>query len=314
MSYKFSRKQLTTLLTSSGIKDITDLKEMLGGNTSTVYQLTRADGQRFVLKLVDDVFYLRAEALCLDVWRQAGISTPTIHQVGVLPYHAGDIPFLLLEFMEGENLLDLLENERLPAPDILQDLGLILARMHQVKSHGFGKIVFQADSFRGEFDTFRDERQSTEFQEEIAIDLHHGRISQEDVKTIEGAIHIVDEHAAVIGPSLVHTDFRAGNIIYNPRQPQPYIVIDPSPRLTHPYMCLAYALVLEKIHTRRNPDHFLAGYTKITPIHENVLTAAILLITVSQLSRWGHPDHPYANNLKQLFRQTKTDLNNSYLA
>ena len=187
-------------------------------------------------------------------------------------------------------------------------LRLIQARLHRAKGHGFGKVVFQGEQFRGEYYSFREEMGAAEFQEEIGLNLQAGRLREQDLAAVQNAVNIVHQHAQLVGPVLAHTDFRAGNILYVAAAEPPFVVIDPSPRMTHPYMCLAYSVVLETIHAKNDPAHLLAGYSKVAEIEPAVLTAASLLVTVSLLSRWGHETHPYASNLLQLFAETKEKL------
>jgi len=285
---------------------ISALEEMTGGNTSKLYKIKTGDGT-FVLKLGEEADYLRAEAAFLERWREIGVRTPKVYHFGHLNA-ASDQPFLILEFIDGQNLFHLLETGQLPAPDILRELGLIQARLHQIKGHGFGRVVFQGEAFRGEYGSFREEMAAAEFQEEIRINLQAGRLREQDLVAVQNAIAIVHRHAQQVGPVLAHTDFRAGNVLYVAAAEPPYVVIDPNPWMTHPYMCLAYSFVLETVHAKNDPIHLLAGYSKVTEIEPAVLTAASLLVTVSLLSRWGHASHPYAGNLLHLFAETKEKL------
>jgi Ser/Thr protein kinase RdoA (MazF antagonist) len=149
---------------------------------------------------------------------------------------------------------------------------------------------------------------SAEFQEEIGIDLQAGRLREQDLAAVQNAVDIVHQHAQVVGSVLAHTDFRAGNVLYMAATEPPYVVIDPNSRITHPYMCLAYTIVLETIHAKNDPAHLLAGYSQVAEIEPKVLTAANLLVIVSLLSRWGHETHPYAGNLLRLFAEMKGKL------
>ncbi|XP_037773144.1 uncharacterized protein LOC119568771, partial [Penaeus monodon] len=71
------------------------------------------------------------------------------------------------------------------------------------------------------------------------------------------------------GSSFVHNDFRAGNIIYNESKPQPFAVIDPGPEFTHPYLCLAYSLLLEEVHGANDPADLRRGYGDVSPIDDS---------------------------------------------
>ena len=284
---------------------IVQVELMTTGITSIVYRLTTGQGRRLILKMVEGLEWLRAEAVALDGWRDLGVKTPQVIGLGFLDV-AETIPFLLLEYVAGQDLLAVLEAEPGPATSILADMGAILARMHGLKGRGVGPLVFTGPAYRGRFDTFQQEMAATEFQTALAVNLTQGRLQTADLATVEQAIALLSRHLETIKPSLVHTDFRAGNILYQPAAPIPYTIIDPAPRLTHPYLCLSYSLILEEIHGRREAGPILAGYRTIEAVDDRALTAAKLLQLVSLLSRWGDPQHPYAKNLAHLYQRTLT--------
>jgi hypothetical protein len=280
---------------------------LLDGSASIVYKLIDAEGTTRVLKTVPDADFLRAEAAFLNAWREIGVRTPTVYDLGQLD-EAGDFPYLLLDFIEGENLLSLLEQDQLPGPKVLQDTGALLARMHTVRGVGFGPIQFQAGQLIGQFASLGEAMTEGDFQQALQINLAHQRLDEADIAVVQTAIELLDRHSTVTGPVYAHTDFRAGNIIYQAQEADPYVIIDPAPQLWHPYRCLAYSWVLEEIHGRRDPIDLLTGYRQITAIDQSIFDAAILLTTADLLSRWGHDDHPYAANLRALFQTTRQTI------
>jgi Ser/Thr protein kinase RdoA (MazF antagonist) len=300
---------LTSMLSAGRLspRPIATIEPLLDGNTSRVYKLIDVDGAARVLKVVQDADFLKAEAAFLEAWRAIGIRTPAVYELGELD-EAGEFPYLLIEFIEGDNLLTLMEAGQVPGPQVLQDIGARLARMHTVRGVGFGPIHFQNGTLIGQFGTFGQALAEGDFHQALQINLAQQRLDQADLTVVQTAIQMLDRHSAVTGSVYAHTDFRAGNILYQAGQPDPYVIIDPAPRLWHPYRCLAYSWVLEQIHGRRDPLDLMIGYRRITAIDQAIFEAAVVLTTADLLSHWGHDDHPYAANLRALFQTTKQTI------
>jgi fructosamine-3-kinase len=98
-------------------------------------------------------------------------------------------------------------------------------------------------------------------------------------------------HAVEIGPRRIHGDFRAGNMI---RHAHRLVVIDPTPALTHPYLCLAYSLLEPPLFADVSMADFLAGYQEVTPVEPTLLNAALLVragIMFDSFGRRRHTEH-----------------------
>ncbi|MEM7125410.1 MAG: aminoglycoside phosphotransferase family protein [Chloroflexota bacterium] len=296
--------QVETLLGKRPIK----MLPLMGGNSSLVYEVLFADGQRQVLKFAEGDTWLKAEQIFLDAWAKIGIRTPRVYEHGTVP----DSPFayLLMEFVSGQNLFPLLEAETVPCTEVEQDLGHILARMHTEAGHGYGQVQVSEDgSIQGEVESLTDMLVLQEWRDTLSANVAKGYLTSEEVQLAHQAINTLVEHRGKDGGSYTHNDFRAGNILYDPRQAEPYAVIDPGPELNHPYLCLAYSLILTEIHGHIDPAHFRRGYHKISPIDEEALEAAIFLCMLKLLPRWGKPGAQYAEVLQTLFQRKKDKLN-----
>lgn len=276
-----------------------------GGTISAVYQVKLVDGTVQVLKFADDATWLRNEQLFLTAWSQRGVRTPNIVQHGSLPdgWPGG---FLRMEFVPGQNLFPLMEQGGVESERILRDLGIILATMHQATAQGYGQISIGADGqVEGNEQTFSQTLTSVDWVDAITANQQNGDLLDDELRLIDKAGKRLDHQRAGVDGCLAHTDFRAGNILYDESHPQPYTVIDPNPALTHPYLCLAYSLILIEINGREDPLHLRQGYESISPIDDDALHAAFFLKALELLPRWGQPGAQYADTLHQLFRREK---------
>jgi fructosamine-3-kinase len=133
--------------------------------------------------------------------------------------------------------------------------------------------------------------------------LEVGGISEGDLAAVERAIDVLSEHALAIGPRRVHGDFRTGNML---RDGDRLVVIDPAPALTHPYLCLAYSLVLPELHTGVVPIDFLAGYEEVSPVDARALDAALLIRAGIMFNSFGRMrESVYGQRLPLVFARLR---------
>lgn len=326
-------EQIDTLLSSpTALTNIVGrlplrVEAMVGGNASPVYKLTLDNGENRVLKFADELHWLRVEMHFLERWAAEGIRTPAIIRAGSIELDAADSPgaYLLMECLKGENLFPLMEAGKLDNPAILHDLGGILAQMHTTTASGYGEICFSpqaaGEEIAGAWSTFSDSLQDQSWQTVIQANVDNSTCTENDFRIIEAAAARLDQQRnsylsdhesknrqsnfTQSRGSYVHNDFRAGNIIYLPNEPRQYAVIDPGGELNHPYLCLAYSLILEEIHGTNDPLNFQRGYASVTPLNEEALHAALFLKALTLLPRWGRDGQPYAAALHALFVREK---------
>lgn len=278
---------------------------LAGGTASVVYKLEFQDGSAQVLKFSDSPTELLHEQPFLNEWRKIGIRTPEVFEYISLP-EGFDGAALLMEFVSAQNLLPLMEEGSVQAEKVLFDLGSMLATMHQVTTSGFGQIETTATGkLVGEKKTFSESLNTAEWLELVYANRSNGDLLDSELQLISKAGKLLSDQRFGLGGCYVHGDFRTGNILYNRSNAEPYTVIDPKPLITHPYLCLAYALILEEIHGRNNPICLLQGYEEITSVDQNALHAAFFLKALELFPRWGQVGHIYSDALYSLFRREK---------
>jgi hypothetical protein len=115
----------------------------------------------------------------------------------------------------------------------------------------------------GRYQNLREQLASEAWPRGLSFALEVGGISDNDLKSVERAVDLLSEHSLVTESRRTHGDFRTGNMLRNRDR---LVVIDPSPELTHPYLCLAYTLLLPELHTGILPVDFLSGYEEASPV------------------------------------------------
>lgn len=278
-----------------------------GGTISAVYRVDLPDGSSCVVKFGEDAHELQFEQAFLSAWDSHGVRTPEVHRFAPLPDHlSGGV--LLMEFIEGRNLLEIMDQGEVSESErIMTDLGRILATIHQVKAVGFGfPAIDDTDNIKGTFASLPRSFQSQEWQTAIDANLRNNDLLENELRLVEKAVDILNDHLAGGGGSLIHGDFRAGNILYDPASMEPYTVIDPHPEISHPYLCLAYALILPEIYDAFEDSTFIQkGYDAIAPLDAETLHAARFLKALELMPRWGQPGHHLEKALKNVFQEEK---------
>lgn len=294
-------------------KTIVAIELIPDGNTSAVYKLVNDGGDAIVLKTgwgtawSHDV--LAAEAIFLDRWHSCDVNTPTVIGFKVLE-GAIKVPILIMEYVNGQNMGGLLDQPKAASDSVEQVMGMLQARMHTAKAVGYGaagdgNVHVDGKNVYGKFSSLRECLAEEGLEEKIRSGIQNEQIEEGDRPIIERAVALLDSHSSYIGPSLTHNDFHFRNLFYDPSRPFPYVVIDPTPALTHPYLCLAFNLILDEMHNGFASDHRLAGYSEEAAIVTDVLAAAILVKSCLMFSSWGkNREGAYARNLLALYRRT----------
>jgi aminoglycoside phosphotransferase (APT) family kinase protein len=202
-------------------------------------------------------------------------------------------PYLLMEYLEGPSVEADVEAGRLPFEGTMRTIGRMLATMHTIRGTGFGSSHWDHldSSGNGRFATLGEHLFAEHLARGLAFATDLGAISQRDREAVDRAVSLLSEHAEVIGPRRIHGDFRTGNMIHNGDR---FVVIDPTPALTHPYLCLAYSLLEPPLFADVSMDDFLAGYQEVTPVDVRLLDAALLVrvgIMFDTFGRRRHTEH-----------------------
>jgi len=294
-------------------KTIVAIELIPDGNTSAVYKLVDDSGDAIVLKTGWSTAWshdvLAAEAIFLDRWHSCGVNTPVVIDFKVLEGPI-KVPVLLMEYVAGQSMGGLLDQPKAASDGVERVMGTLQAKMHTVKATGYGasgdgNVHVDGGNISGRFASLRECLAGEGLEKKIHLGTQNGQIEARDRPAIERAIALLDSHASHIGPSLTHNDFHFRNLFYDPSRPFPYVVIDPTPALTHPYLCLAFNLILDEMHNGFASDHRLAGYSEVTAIVPNVLAAATVIKSCLMFPSWGKDrESAYARNLLTLYRRT----------
>ncbi len=282
------------------------LTPLTGGHISAVYRAQLHNGTSYVLKFAQNTDELRLEQHFLAAWSAHGVHTPQVLQYAPLPDGvSGGV--LKMAFMEGQNLLPLVNDGAVDVDSVMVDLGTILATMHQVTASRFGTATVTADgTISGSERTFRDGLWTQEWADAVDANLRSGDLLDSELRLVDAACAMLSAHGHDTDGVLIHDDFRAGNVLYDAAQAQPYTVIDPHPKLSHPYLCLAYALILPLVYGNdSHPPFIQRGYNTISPLDDEALHAARFLKALELLPRWGQPGHPTSTALHAVFREEK---------
>lgn len=250
-------------------------------------------------------------------WRDVGIDTPEVYAHGVL---ADATPYLLMEFVDGPSVWAEVEAGRLPYQSTIRETGRILATMHAVRGVGYGSSHFDNldAAGNGRFQSLREHLAAEALPLGLAFAVEIGDVPARDLPAVERAVDLLDAHAQTLGPRRTHGDFRIGNMLH--RRDPPHrdvahgdsthrhrlVVIDPTPALTHPYVCLAYSLLLSELETVRFQADFLAGYEEVSPVDPGALDAALLIRAGIMFNSFGRRrGTTYVHRLPAIFARLR---------
>ncbi|MCC7372159.1 MAG: phosphotransferase [Chloroflexi bacterium] len=247
-------------------------ERMAQGKASTVYRVWLRSGRDVVFKSAP-ASVVETEALWLRGWQTVGVETPEVYAHGVLP---DGTPYLLMEFVAGPSVESEIAAGRLQYDETQRRIGRMLAAMHAVRAEGFGWAGEDHldEAGRGCFATLREQLAAEKLPRGLRFALEVGAISEQDLGAVERAVDVLSEHVLLTGSRRTHGDFRTGNMLLRGER---LVVIDPSPAATHPYICVAYSVLLEELEAGALPVSFLEGYGEVWPIDARALDAALLI-------------------------------------
>lgn len=276
-------------------------ERMTAGKASAVYKVRLSTGQVVVLKLAP-ARVVETEALWLQRWRAIGVDTPEVYAHGVL---TDATPYLLMQFVDGPSVQSAVAAGRLPYGDAMRRTGRILATMHSLPGTGFGSATWDHLDAAGNgcFPTLREQLATEALPCGLSFALEVGAISESDLAVVERAVDLLSEHVLATGSRLTHGDFRTGNMLHSAGR---FVVIDPAPALTHPYICLAYTLLLEELEAGILPLDFLTGYQEVSPVDVQALDAALLIRAGIMFNSFGRRRETfYGKQLPNIFARLR---------
>ena len=177
-----------------------------GGLTNLVFQV-RAGDRGFIVRMHGDAGkiedYLK-ERWAMSRARQAGVPTPRVLEVGRAP--AG-WPYMVLEEVAGIEATR--HPERVP---IVAEMGRYAARLHRVRTHGYGREFDASNRRLARQSSWRDYLHS-ELAVEQAIDTlrRHRMLNADQLVALREAVEEMSRWTR--RPALQHGDLRLKNLI-----------------------------------------------------------------------------------------------------
>lgn len=262
------------------------LKEFLSGHTlfydkevevtflhtgvSSLVCIIDSGTNKYVLKIPLSILTSGLEGTFLKAWENVGVHVPHIFEEGNIGNHF----YTLMECIPTNTLAEKYSHEELLEKKIYEKLGVLLKKMHQVKTEGYSNIV--NDKIHPQYETIatwfscdtRSKEQFSYVQEKALLDESlHGSI--EDVRTIIVS-RVGDKKETVY----CHNDFHTGNIFNT----NPMTVFDPWPCFHHPYMDIARSIILaSKDNVIDITQQFIEGYFAGEDCDRQLLQAFIIL-------------------------------------
>lgn len=270
------------------------------GKASSVWKIGLSSGHCFVFKQAHPRV-VAAEALWLRAWREIGIETPEVYAHGSLD---DTTPYLLMQYVAGLSVYAAIESGTLPFGETMRQTGQMLARMHAVRGTGYGTAHEDNLDGRGtgQFTSLRDQLWAEALPRGLSFGVKAAIVGDQDVHLVQRAVGVLETHARVTGPRLTHGDYRVGNMIHSGDR---LVVIDPAPALTHPYVCLAYSLLLPEIEGEPFASELLAGYAEVSLIDEQALDAALVIRAGIMLNTFGRRDAELGKRIAGVFARMR---------
>ena len=135
--------ELTRILTQAGVVPI-QIDRLLAGQANEVYAVSESNGSEFILRIArrPDPRFETEEAV-IGLVRQAGVPAPEVLATGPLEIDGAASAFILERRLPGVMLRDLILAEPGAVTSVLEELGEILAMIHEITVSGFGNLNAQ---------------------------------------------------------------------------------------------------------------------------------------------------------------------------
>lgn len=181
------------------------LTQLAGGITNEVYRADHPEGA-FVVRLSDDPVkineYLK-EQWAIGRAREAGVPVPDVLEVG----NRIGRPYMIARVAAGRPATD--HPQRLA---IIEELGRIAARIHTVKTNGFGETFDWSQNLLSRAEGWADYlRGHLRAEERIELLVRHDLIGQAKAKALHAELARITKWTDQ--PSLNHGDLRLKNLL-----------------------------------------------------------------------------------------------------
>lgn len=146
------------------------------------------------------------EYYCINLAREAGISTSEVYFVGV----EGEFSYMILNYIEGDNGIDVSEENH---AEIYKTLGMYAKRLGTIQTNGFGRNVLnEKEGFYENWHTFFNESRKRIFEDGVLIEKRI--LSQEQSQQIQDRLKEMEDWN--FEPKLCHGNMHVSNTIISP--------------------------------------------------------------------------------------------------
>jgi aminoglycoside phosphotransferase (APT) family kinase protein len=236
-THRFDEEALRRYLEAHvpGFRGPITVRQFLGGQSNPTYYVTSADGPCVVRrkppgKLLPSAHQVEREHRVMTALAGTGVPVPRTYALCEDPEVIGT-PFYVMDYVPGRVLSDPLLPEMTPAERtvIYDAMNEVLARLHRVDWRAVGLADFG--------------RPGNYYARQIHRWTQQYRASEtERIEAMEALIAWLPDHIPRDDETtLVHGDFRLGNMIVHPTEPRVLAVLDwELSTLGHPLADLAY--------------------------------------------------------------------------
>ena len=271
-------------------------------NSSSVYFL-KYGKNKVIIKQYDSKFFAQVDQKILLEWNKTKEKGVCFSQVTKIVECEENTCFVMIEYLEGENLLSLVREGKVSEQEKREKetkMGEILRTMHatDILVEGYGQIVQFKEKFVGKYQNFEEFFLNDELFKaglEIAGQIGVRNLS----KTRERMVHLQNLKTTVL-----HGDFRAGNILMSKKGE--LSVIDPNCYISHHLFDLAYSVILDFIYesfpNRKNlfSHPILKGYG-LENLEEDPTWKSCLFFQLLRMSHFSNYSQDIKRNILQLF-------------
>jgi len=195
---------------------------------SSLVSILNTGEKKYIIKIPLSKLTSGLESKFLKAWEGFGVKVPHIFDEGKIGEHF----YIIMEYVEAQLLSQKYTPDKLIENKTYKDMGVILRKMHQVKSVGYSNIV--NDKIDTEYSNITDWLAGdTRTNEQIAYVREHKILNDIDHGSIEDVLGVIISNVGSEQETVYcHNDFHNGNIFAT----EPLTVFDPWPCFHHPYM------------------------------------------------------------------------------
>ena len=234
-----------------------------GGLTNAVYEFRVAKGT-FIVRSHRDATkindYLK-EQWAMDAARAAGVPTPHVLEVGNF---ADGRPYMICERAAG--IEGRLADDR---PAVLRELGRLAARLHRVRTRGYGHVFDWSSNRLSRHETWADWlRHGFDVERRLGVLCRHRVLSAAQAVTLRRTGNEIARWRR--RPALQHGDLRLKNVFVDPRTTKISSLIDWDSCASTPGPAWDLSLALHDLGIDEK-EALLAGYGLTASAHTALL-------------------------------------------